>query len=429
VLPSDVAWEVILSVAAASLVLIVLLAAYAALQLVRRRPVRVWVVRGFLIALGLFLGFLVLATNGTETPRLLTLLASAIVIVLVFVTRPRTGGAVLVAIAVPWTMWWASFLADNALWGRHWAVSEVVAALIPGVAVILAGTFSFFKGGTAEAARHPSRIGEAVDRKFGVTALTLIGPKILGMATYELACAVVLLGGGVVTVTLLRGRPVFEAALIAVVGILVTWAATCAVWVLARRPSDRRAWEGHSWLGEWELDRYRDLVGGPALPTRQDFRKWLKASPDRPELAWIRSELFALEGQYDEARMAAMSIPDDTPYGRVERESALAVVDWHSGGSGDTAALRAAAEAVLPVASDERLRADVALAAAEVRRLIGIRDPDPVRPMRDARDRLGARADGILWSVVRRRLLSQLLLLAVLIVGIVVVLDQVVQLG
>ena len=428
-LPSDTAWDVILSLAAASLILLIPLLIYAALQLVRRRPVQLWVVRGILIALGFFLGFLVLATDGTETPRLLTIIASATVVVLVALRRPRTGGAVLVAMAVPWTTWWLSFLADNALAGRHWVVAEVLASLVPGLAALVVGFLLIVVGGASEAAANPKPTGAPLERRFGTTALALIGPKVLGLATYELACAVVLLAGGVATVTVLRGRPLVEAALIAGLGIVVTWAATCAVWVLARRPADRRAWEGYSWLGEWELDRYRAQVGGPALPTAGDFRKWLKASPDLPELAWIRAELFVMQGQLDEARAAATAIPDDTPYGRVERESALASVDWHSGGPGDTTDLRAATGEVVPAASDERLRAEVALAAAEVRRLLAVHDADPARPMRDIRDRLGARADGILWVVLRRRLWTKLLGSAALIVFMVLALDGLVSLG
>jgi hypothetical protein len=428
VLPSDLAWEVILSLAAASLVLVVFLAAYAALQRVRRRPVQVWVVRGTVIALGLLLGFLVLSTNGTETPRLLTTITSAIVLGLVFVSRPRTGGAVLVAIAVPWTIWWASFLADNALAGRHWVVSDVVGALIPGVAAILAGSGAFFLFGNAESARHQTRPVDLAERKFGAAGTAFLGPRIFGLATYELACTLVLFVFALGTAALIRGRSAVEAAVIAMIGILVIWAVTCAVWVVARRRSDRRLWEAYSWLGEWELDRYRALAGGPALPTRQDFQKWLKASPDRPEIAWMRSELFVMEGKFDEARAAAESIPDDTPYGRVEREAALASADWHSGGSGDTGPLAVAVANVAADGGDERLRAEVILAAAEVRRLLAAGDPDPVRPMRAMRDRLGGRPDGILWVVIRRRLWPKLLQTATFVVIVFAGLDRLIQL-
>ena len=424
VLPSDIAWELILSLAAAALVLIVPLSAYAALQLIRRRPVQVWLLRAVLIALGFFLGFLLLATNGTDTPRLLAIVATVVVVVFVFLIRPRTAGAMLVAISLPWITWWASFLADNALWGRHWNGSEVVAALIPGVTALLVGLFSFYAFGTSEAERNSVGPGGPTTRTFGAAGIAMLGPRIFGMASQDLAAVLAMLAIALVTASLTRGRTFVEGALITVAGVLVAWAAACVAFVLVRRPQDRRAWEAFTWQGEWELDRYRAVVGGPALPSRDDFRKWLKASPDQPELGWIRTELFVMEREFDKAQAAAEAMPVDTPYDRVERETAFASIDWHSGGPGDTGELRAAAAEILPADGDERLRADVSLAAAEVRRLLAVGDTDPARPMRELRDRLGARADGILWTVLRRRLWSKFLMTALTIVVLIVALTS-----
>ena len=423
-LPSDVAWSLIISVAAAALVAFSALLLYAALQLIRRRPVPVWAVRGILIALGLFLGFLLLATNGTATPRLVTLIAAAILVAVVFLTRPRTGGAVLVAIALPWTMWWASFLTDNAIAGGHWAMAEVVAAVIPGVAAIVAGAFSFFAFGRSEAERHPSRPEKSDERPFGATGMAMLGPRVLGLPTGDLASLVLMFAAALVTASLVHGRPFVEGALVTLAGGLVAWAGGSVAYVLARRPKDRRAWEAYTWLGEWELDRYRAIVGGPMLPTKDDFRKWLKASPDRPDLGWIRAELFVMEREFDKARETAEAMPVDTPYDRVEREAALASTDWYSGGPGDTTALHAAADEVPPDAGDESLRVAVIVASAEVRKLLAAGDPDPTRPTREVRNRLGARADGILWTVLRRRLWSKLLMTALTIVVLVVALTS-----
>jgi hypothetical protein len=429
VLPSDVAWSVIISVAAAAFVLIVPLVLYAGLQLVRRRPVQLWVVRGGLIALGILLGFLLLATNGTETPRLLTLVASAVLLVVVFLSRPRTAGAVLVAISLPWTMWWISFLADNAFAGRHWAMAEVLAALIPGIVTLLVGLFSFYAFGRAEAERNPTQPAGPAARAFGATGLALLGPKIFGMASQDLAAVLAMLAIALVTASLTRGRTFVEGAVITVAGVLLAWAACCVAFALARRPQDRRAWEAFTWLGEWELDRYVAVAGGPALPSRDDFRRWLKASPDDPKLGWIRTDLFVMEQEFDKARAAAEAMPVDTPSERLEREAAFASIDWYSGGPGDPTGLRAAVAEILPADGDERLRADVTLSAAEVRRLLATEDADPARPMREMRDRLGARADGILWSVLRRRLWSKFLTAALTIVLVVVALNSVLPLA
>lgn len=425
-LPSDAAWSVIISVAAAALVLNVALVAYAALQLVRRRPIPVWVVRAILIALGVFFGFLLLATNGTETPRLLTVIAIVAVVVFVFLIRPRTAGAMLVAISLPWIMWWTSFLADNAVAGRHWATAEVVAALVPGITALFVGLLSFAAFERSETERNPPPPEGPAARTFGAAGMAMLGPRIFGMATHDLAAVVAMLAIALVTASLTHGRSFVEGALVTVAGVVVAWAACCIAFVLVRRPQDRRAWEAFTWLGEWELDRYRAIVGGPMLPSRDDFRKWLKASPDLPELGWIRTELFVMEREYDKARAAAEAMPVDTPNERVEREAAFASIDWYSGGPGDTTGLRAATVEILPGDGEERLRAEVTLAAAEVRRLLGVGDADPVRPMREVRERLGARADGIIWTVLRRRLWSKFLTSALTIVVIVVVLESII---
>ena len=427
-LPSDVAWSVIISVAAAALVLLVPLVLFAGLQLIRRRPVPVWVVRGLLVALGVFLGFLLLATNGTETPRLLTIVASAVVVVFTFLIRPRTAGAVLVAISLPWTAWWLSFLADNAFAGRHWATADVLAGLIPGLTALLVGLFSFAAFGRAEAERNPAQPAGPSARAFGATGLALLGPKIFGMATQDLAAVLAMLAIALVTASLARGRTFVEGAVITVAGAIFAWAAGCLAFVFVRRPRDRRAWEAYTWLGEWELDRYVAVAGGPALPTRDDFRKWLQASPDVPELGWIRTELFVMEQEFDKARAAAEAMPVDAPSERLEREAAFASIDWYCGGPGDTAALATAVAEILPRDGDERLRAEVTLAAAEVRQLLAAGDADPAKPMREIRDRLGPRADGILWSVLRRRLWPKLLMTASTIVVAVVALNSVLPL-
>jgi hypothetical protein len=252
----------------------------------------------------------------------------------------------------------------------------------------------------------------------------MLGPRVLGLPTGDLASLVLMFAAALVTASLVHGRPFVEGALVTLAGGLVAWAVGSVAYVLARRPKDRRAWEAYTWLGEWELDRYRAIVGGPALPSKDDFRKWLKASPDLPELGWIRSELFVMEQEFDKARAAADAMPVDTPYERVEREAAFASIDWYSGGHGDATALRAAAAEILPADSDERFRAEVNVAAADVRQLLGLGDVDPARPMRELRDRLGARADGILWTVLRRRLWSKFLMTALTIVVLIAALTS-----
>jgi hypothetical protein len=61
--------------------------------------------------------------------------------------------------------------------------------------------------------------------------------------------------------------------------------------------------------------------------------------------------------------------------------------------------------------------------------LLAKRDPDPARAMRLVPDRLGARPDGILWTVIRRRLWSKLLMPAAVVVIAFVALERLPDLG
>jgi hypothetical protein len=424
VLPSDLTWQAIISLTALAIPLFVALVAWAAVLTVRRRPIGVGVQRGILVVAGWMLGYLIFGSSGNPTLHLVSLWASGILVFGLVLRRPRTAGAVLVAMALPWTASWGSFLLDNAVAGRHWVILDVLTPLTAGAAAVLTGALAFVAGGEVERRSHRPPPAEPVGRKFGDTGRAIMGRRIAGMASHELLSGVALFAVALATAAVVRGRSFVEGAIIVIAGVLVAWGLCCVAWVAAWRPADRRAWEAYGWLGEWELDRYRAIVGGPALPTSNDFRKWLKASPERPDLAWIRSELLVMERRFDEARAAAETIPDNTPYGRVERESARASVDWYAGGPGDSSALRAAIDAMPADPGDERLRGEVMVAACDVRSLLADHDPDPGRPMRLVRDRLGARADGILWTVVRRRLWSKLLLSALVAVLIFVALDR-----
>jgi hypothetical protein len=79
--------------------------------------------------------------------------------------------------------------------------------------------------------------------------------------------------------------------------------------------------------------------------------------------------------------------------------------------------MEAAAEAILPQDSDERLRAEVTIAVARVRRRMadGRSDAgDAAQPLLDVRERLGDRANGQVGRALRPRLLPVLLLLSAL---------------
>jgi hypothetical protein len=88
------------------------------------------------------------------------------------------------------------------------------------------------------------------------------------------------------------------------------------------------------------------------------------------------------------------------------------LVEWHAGGDGDLPAMEAAAAEILPADGDERLRAEVTVATAKVRRRMAEGGTTPeavVEPLLAVRGALGHRADGQIGRALRRRLLPVLL--------------------
>ena len=132
------------------------------------------------------------------------------------------------------------------------------------------------------------------------------------------------------------------------------------------------------------------------------MKRYVRNTAERADDRWIRTDILAAIGDLAAAREMAARIPDDTPYGRVERVAGESYVDWLSGGPGNTAGVREAAFAVQPVDGDDWLRAEVILAAGLVRDGLTAGEVDPTAPLRAVRDRLGRRADRVLLAVARR---------------------------
>jgi hypothetical protein len=191
-------------------------------------------------------------------------------------------------------------------------------------------------------------------------------------------------------------------------------------YIRAVTPRSRRAFEAFSWLGEWELAQVRALTGGGPPSNELAARHWLLANKETPELRWVRVEVLAMAKQFDEARAVADRMVDTDPAERFDKAAAVDFADWFAGGDGDLAAVEAAAADILPVDGDARLRAEVAVAAAKVRRRIAAGD-DLIaagEPLRQVRRQLGRRADGQLGRALRWRLVRTLLLVGALFAGI-----------
>jgi hypothetical protein len=381
------------------------------------------------IAIGVSLGDLLLFTTRLPFPRLAVLATVAgVVVACLFANRPATGGAFLLAIAAPWTAWYAIFVADNAFGAGHWSTDDVVPALAAGAVAIAVGAAMIAIGRPIEARAHPPAPPET-RRPWNALSRALLGPRLLGLSLHESVLTVIVVAIAIGNATVVHGRPFVVGSLITLLSVALAFALSAAVWVVARRPAERRAMEAYVYLGEHDLDRFRAQAGGPAVPSLRDFKRFVDATPPRQDLEWIRSEIFAVLGRLADARASAEAMPTTTPIERVERASTLAYVDWLDGGRGDLASLRAAAGDVLPIDSPDRLRAEVITAAGETRVAIGEGLPDPLRPLRAVRDRLGARADGILWTALRRRAWPSILRLSVFAVAGATVLDRLSNLG
>ena len=244
----------------------------------------------------------------------------------------------------------------------------------------------------------------------------MVGP--FGLPELSMLSAFVLIW---ITVPFLIPRDAHLIVQLALPSVIASVVATEA-YVRAMPPRSRRAFEAFSWLGEWELARARQSTGRSVPTSRDAALRWLADRPervDRLDEAALRAEVLLLAEQIDAAgqlvdRMAERAT---TPWERFEVAALRDLVSWRAGGNGDLGAMAAAAEAILPRDSEERLRAEVTVAVAQVRRRMadGRSDAgDAAQPLLDVRERLGDRANGQVGRALRPRLLPMLLGLSAL---------------
>jgi hypothetical protein len=283
------------------------------------------------------------------------------------------------------------------------------------IAVVVVAAFARRRAPT-EPEAYPGRRWDAI-------AQAIIGPSGLGPILPMAASVAAVFIGTQLSVGAAHGRPIVETIAIVAAGSALTGAGAAVAWALAWPPGARRTYESFVWLGEWELDRLRALTAGTVRATREDMTRYVQTTPERSDDRWLRVDVLAATGQVDLAREVAGRIPGDTLYDRVERAAALAYTDWLSGGPGDPTELRDAVGAIQPADGDERLRAEVMLACSEVRRRISAGEPDVLEPLRVVRDRLGRRANGVLF-LAARRMMRGFLLLATGFVVVFTVLDR-----
>ncbi|MDP9273622.1 MAG: hypothetical protein M3O93_08900, partial [Chloroflexota bacterium] len=229
---------------------------------------------------------------------------------------------------------------------------------------------------------------------------TLIGP--FGQPHIAMLVAVVL--AFLIVPLLIPGDVpiVARAAIVALVAALVGTEA----FVRFFPDRSRRAFEAFSWLGEWELARARAIAGGSIPTSTSAAEAWLRDRPEREEEMPLRIEVLVFAGRIEEARSLVPNLPTGTPTLDFERAALADLVDFRGGADGDREAMERAATMILPEDGDDRLRAEVSVAVAHVRRRMA--DPatetaDAIEPLLEVRRCLGHRADGQVGRAFRRR--------------------------
>ena len=371
-----------------------------------------------------FVGGLAIGTMVLLSPDVTIAAPPVLVAVLTAASRWRAGrhsqaGWIVAGSALPIFVGWGLVVLEPTHLPGTDLPAEVILWLGASLILSVAGLFVAVRGDPAPPAPAiDAPAGQPGSRAFGSIAAAIREPSMIGpFGLPEISMLIVFVGTWIIVPLLLpRGAGLLiELGLPAVIGAVLATEA----YIRAIPPRSRRAFEAFSWLGEWELARAKSIVGGiPTTPN--DAEQWLVAHPEGTitnldELP-IRVEILLLAGQFDAARAAIERLPSLTPWDRFERAALADLVDWRTGGEGDVGAMERAAEEVHPRDGDERLRAEVTIAVAKVRRRMAdgrAAAGDAAQPLLDVRPHLGHRADGQVGRALRRRLIPVLLLVSV----------------
>ena len=345
--------------------------------------------------------------------------AAVILAVMLWRRRRRVqAGQLVLGASLPWATLWTFYLADSLIDPTRFDTGAVVTWFGVGAAGIVAGVLLIRLGDPAPLPPSSAApAGQPGSRSFGSISAAIREPGRVGpFGTSELAALVafVIAWTAFPIALSLAGLP---RVVTTIVSIALGAALGTEAYIRAMPSRSRRAFEAFSWLGEWELRQAGASLVNPIPTSPREARDWLARHPETPEDRWIRVEVLLLAGQLEEARECAERMPAGAPLERWARASAIDAVGWQSGGDGDVPGLEAAAAELLPADGDDRLRAEVSIASAKVRRLMadGRSTPgDALEPLLAVRPRLGRRADGQVGRALRRRLFT-----TILVVGLV----------
>jgi hypothetical protein len=172
----------------------------------------------------------------------------------------------------------------------------------------------------------------------------------------------------------------------------------------------RQAYETFSWLGHRELARFKEATASTIPVGFEDVRQWLGANPFSPATGEARVELLVAIGQFGQARTEFAQLPEPTTdLGRLNRASLRTWGELVETGEVDMAAFDAVA-ATLPAGTDVANEGAVVRALAETRMALLREDPDPMRPLREVRPRLGREATEVVlrdtWFPFARQMVA-----------------------
>jgi len=363
---------------------------------------------------GLCLGLFLLVSSALLVS--LPILATTLVLWLVLVERGawRLAFWLVAGVATPWTVVsGVSFLRGPTEPGPLGLGQTWLAFLLGAGVVLLSLATAAIKRAPAMEATLAATRARPTGRSLYDLGATVRAPAVVGpFGLSEVAMLAALIATWLVVGLLLPVSVPEPLRLAILAGVGAALGAEAFIRAMPR-PA-REAFEAFSWLGEWEIAQVRARTGG-GVPTNQAAAKqWLLRHRNRQDLAWVRVEMLTFVKRFDEAKVVAEGMPGSDPGERADRAIARDFADWFAGGPGDLAGIEAAAQELLPADGDPRLRAEVAIAIANVRRRLA-EGVDPInagQPLRDVRSRLGPRADGQLGRALRGRLFRPLLIVS-----------------
>ena len=338
-------------------------------------------------------------------------------------SRRGLAAQLVLGAALPWTLLWATYMVLFSQGAVELDPAEAVVSFMAGAVPCALAVLVLLRGQRdvpfAIVDPPSAPVGRRLPRSFNTVGVAMREPSRIGpFGLPEVAALVTLVVSGLaVTGLAMFGLPT---PLVYILTILVTSALATEAYLRAMAPRTRRSMEAFMWLGSWDLAQVRAATGSGVPTTRGAAVDWLARHPEvagePPMIGSLRVELNLLAGRATEARALVERLAEATPVERFNKAASADVVAWWTGQGDATSAMADVLPEIVPSGGDDRWRADVALAIARVRHLAVANPPvaDPLGPLLEVRDRLGARADGMVRRILWPRLYRVFVLTSIL---------------